>query len=119
MQKSYEYKDKLIPLLQITAEGDYYLKFLSDPSRMIFFSVGLSAMTGYETINRGKELLLDGVTITSEDNFLYGGAVSLEIETYLSDRFVLLLNARERVLGGFTVNKFHTHMGIGIKFIIN
>ncbi|MFV0588006.1 conjugal transfer protein TraO [Bacteroides reticulotermitis] len=119
LQKSYEYKDKLIPLSQITAEGGYYLKFLSDPSKTIFFSVGLSAMTGYETINWGKELLFDGASITSEDNFLYGGAISFEIETYLTDRLVLLLNARERVLGGSAVNKFHTQIGLGIKFIIN
>lgn len=119
LQKSYEYKDKLIPLSQITAEGGYYLKFLSDPSKMVFFSVGLSAVTGYETINWGTELLFDGATITSEDNFLYGGAISFEIETYLTDRVVLLLNARERVLGGSAVNKFHTQIGVGIKFIIN
>lgn len=119
LQKSYEYKDKLIPLSQITAEGGYYLKFLSDASRTVFFSVGLSAVTGYETINWGKELLSDGASITTEDNFLYGGAVSFEIETYLTDRLVLLLNARERVLLGSDINKFYTQIGMGIKIIIN
>lgn len=75
LEKSYEYKDKLIPLSQITAEGGYYYNFLSDPSKTVFFSIGISAMTGYETLNWGKELLFDGATITSEDNFLYGGAI--------------------------------------------
>lgn len=119
LQKSHEYKDKLIPLSQMTVEGGHYFKFLSDPSKTIFFSVGISAMAGYETINWGKELLFDGATITSEDNFLYGGAVSFEIETYITDKVVLLLNARERVLGGSAVNKFHTQIGVGIKIIIN
>ncbi|MDH6311164.1 hypothetical protein M2451_004098 [Dysgonomonas sp. PFB1-18] len=119
LQKNYEYKDKFIPLSQITAEGGYYLNFLSDRSKTLFFSVGLSAVGGYETINWGKELLFDGATITSEDNFLYGGAVSFEIETFLSDRFALLINARERILFGSQVNKFHTQVGIGIKIIIN
>ena len=119
LQKSYEYKDKLIPLSQITAEGGYYYKVLSDPSKTVFFSVGASAMAGYETINWGKELLFDGATITTKDNFLYGGAVSFEIETYLTDKLVLLLNARERILLGTDINKFHTQVGIGIKFLIN
>ncbi|NDV70388.1 conjugal transfer protein TraO [Dysgonomonas sp. 25] len=119
LQKKHEYKNILIPLSQITAEGGYYYKFLSDPSKTVFFSVGASAMAGYEIINWGKELLFDGATITSEDNFLYGGAVSFEIETYLSDRLVLLINARERILLGSDVSKFHTQVGIGIKFIIN
>lgn len=119
MQKSHEYKDILIPVSQITAEGGYYLKFLSDASKTVFFSVGLSAMAGYETVNWGKELLFDGATITTEENFLYGGAVSFEIETFLSDRFALLINARERILFGSEINKFHTQVGIGFKVIIN
>lgn len=119
LQKKHEYKDILIPLSQITAEGGYYCKFLSDPSKTVFISIGASAMAGYETINWGKELLFDGASIASEDNFLYGGAVSFEIETYLSDRLVLLVNARERILFGSDISKFHTQIGIGIKIIIN
>lgn len=119
LQKKHEYKDILIPVSQITAEGGYYLNFLSDASKTVFFSVGASAIAGYETVNWGKELLFDGATITSEDNFLYGGAVTFEIETYLSDKFVLLLNVRERIIFGSSINKFHTQIGAGIKFIIN
>lgn len=119
LQKRHEYKNILIPVSQITAEGGYYYKFLSDPSKTVFFSVGASAMAGYETINWGKELLFDGATITTKDNFLYGGAVSFEIETYLTDKLVLLLNVRERILLGSDINKFHTQVGVGIKFMIN
>ncbi|TFD99097.1 conjugal transfer protein [Dysgonomonas capnocytophagoides] len=119
LQKRHEYNNILIPVSQITAEGGYYYKFLSDPSKTVFFSVGASAMAGYETINWGKELLFDGATITTEDNFLYGGALSFEIETYLTDKLVLLLNARERILLGSDINKFHTQIGMGIKIIIN
>lgn len=119
MQKSHEYKDILIPVSQIIAEGGYYLKFLADPSKTFFFSIGASAMTGFETVNWGKELLFDGATITTEENFLYGAAVSFEIETYLSDRFALLFNARERILFGSEINKFYTQIGIGFKVIIN
>lgn len=119
LQKKHQYKDILIPVSQMTAEGSYYYKFLSDPSKTVFFSVGASAMAGYETINWGKELLFDGASIVSKDNFLYGGAISFEIETYLSDRLVLLVNARERILLGSDISKFHTQVGVGIKFIIN
>lgn len=119
LEKKHAYKDILIPTSQITAEGGYYKQFLSDPGKTVFFSVGASAMAGYETVNWGKKLLVDGATIASEDNFLYGGAVSFEIETFLSDRLVLLANVRERVLLGSSINKFHTEIGIGVKVIIN
>lgn len=119
LQKSHLYKTELIPTAQFTLEGGYYYKFLSDPRKIFFFSVGASAVAGYETVNWGESLLFDGSTITDDDNFLYGGAVTFEIETYLSDRIVLLLNVRERVLGGSSINLFHTQIGAGIKFIIN
>jgi hypothetical protein len=51
LQKKHAYKNILIPVSQITAEGGYYIKFLTDPSKTVFFSIGASAMTGYETIN--------------------------------------------------------------------
>ena len=104
---------------QFTAEGGYYLKFLSDRRKTFFLSLGLSALAGYETSNRGDKLLPDGATLLDKDCFIYGGALTLELETYLTDRVVLLVNARERMLFGSDIGKFHTQVGMGLKFIIN
>jgi len=119
LTKHYEYKGLQIPKSQFTAEGGYYLKFLSDPSKTVFLSIGGSALLGYETSNWGDKLLLDGATLLSKDSFIYGGAITLELETYLSDRVVFLINARERVLWGSSIGHFHTQFGVGFKFIIN
>ena len=119
LTKHYEYKATQIPNVQITAEGGYYLKFLSDPSKTLFLSIGGSAVVGYQTSNWGKELLFDGATLRNKDAFIYGGAVTLELETYLSDRVVFLINARERVMWGSSVGRYHTQFGVGVKFIIN
>lgn len=115
----YPYKENRIPVAQFTAEGGYYLNFLSDNSKTILFSLGGSALAGYETSNWGEKLLFDGSTLRNKDGFIYGGAVTLEMETYLSDRVVLLLTARERVLWGTTTGHFHTQFGLGLKFIVN
>lgn len=119
LSKEYAYKTISIPKNQFTGEAGYYLKFLSDPSKTFFLSLGGSAMAGYETSNWGEKLLFDGSTLRNQDAFIYGGAVTLELETYLTDRIVLLINARERVLWGSTIGKFATQFGIGLKFIIN
>lgn len=119
LSKQYEYKEWSIPKAQFTAEGGYYLKFLSDPSKTFFLSIGGSALAGYETSRWGDKLLPDGATLMNKDAFIYGGAITLELETYLSDKVVLLLNARERVLWGSSIGKFATQFGIGLKFIIN
>ncbi|WP_042367758.1 conjugal transfer protein TraO [Bacteroides neonati] len=119
LNKQYEYKNIHIPKAQFTAEGGYYFKFLSDPSKTFFLSIGGSALAGYETSRWGDKLLPDGATLRNQDTFIYGGAITLELETYLSDRVVLLLNARERILWGSSIGHFHTQFGVGLKFIIN
>jgi hypothetical protein len=119
LQKYYPYKDIRIPLSQFTGEGGYYYNFLTDHSKTFFLSLGASALAGYETSNWGEKILFDGATLGCKDAFIYGGAISLELETYLSDRLVLLVTGRERILGGTSTGRFHTEFGVGLKFIIN
>jgi hypothetical protein len=45
--------------------------------------------------------------------------LTLEVETYLSDRVVLLVNVRERLFAGSSVGKLNTQAGLGLKFIMN
>ena len=53
------------------------------------------------------------------DRFLYGGAVTLEVDAYLTDRIILSLTGRERILWGTTTGHFHAQFGLGVKFIIH
>ena len=117
--KNYDYRGTSVPRAQFTAEGGYYLKFLSDPTKTFFLSIGGSALAGYETVNWGDRLLHDGSTLLVKDAFIYGGAITLELESYITDHIVLLANVRERVLWGGSLGKFSTQFGLGIKFIIN
>jgi len=119
LEKRHPYKNINIPQSQFTAEGGYFFNFLSDPRKIVFVSIGASAMIGYETVNWNKELLFDGATVGNSDAFLYGGAITLECETYLTNRLVVVANVRERLLGGSSVGLLNTQLGIGLKFIIN
>ena len=119
LHKKYDYKDMQIPVEQFTAEGGYYLKFLSDPTKTVFLSVGGSALAGYETVNWGDRMLFDGSTLLAKDAFVYGGAITLELEAYLTDRIVLLAGIRKRVLWGSSLDLFTTQFGLGVKFIIH
>lgn len=86
LHKKYDYKDMEILVEQFTAEGSYYLKFLSDRRKSFFLSLVLSALAGHETSNRNEKLLPDGSTLLDKECFIYGGALTLEQETYLTDR---------------------------------
>ncbi len=118
----YEYGEddrQNLPVSQFTAEGGYYRQVLSDASKSLFVYVGASALAGYETVNWSESLLRDGSRLTGRDGFVYGCAATLNVEWYLSDRFVLTGNLRERFLWGNASGLNHTQYGIGVKFIIN
>jgi hypothetical protein len=119
LQKQLDYSQIQIPVSQFTGEAGYYYSFLSDPSKTLLLSIGASGLAGYETNNWGNKLLFDGATLLNKDAFLYGGALTLELETFITDRIILLINARERVLWGSSVGKFSSQLGTGIKIIIN
>ena len=117
--KNQPYKEKKIPVAQFTAEGGYYLKVLSDARKMLFVYAGASALAGYETVNWGDKVLYDGAMLHDKDSFIYGGALTLDVEFYVADRVALLANLRERCLWGNSTRHFHTQFGLGVKFIIN
>lgn len=113
------YGTERLPVAQITAEGGYSYDFLSDRSKTFFLYLGGSALAGYETVNWGETSLTDGATIHNDDAIIYGCAVSLEMEIYLSDNFALTAFGRERFMWGGNTDRCHSQFGVGIKFIIN
>ena len=119
LRRYHPYRDSRISVKQFTGEGGFFCNVLSDGSKTIFLSAGVSALAGYETVNGGKKLLFDGSTLRNKDGFLYGGAVTLQAETYLSDRLVLLFYGRERCLWGGSTERFHAQYGVGLKIMLD
>ena len=100
LRRYHPYRESRIPVEQFTAEGGFFCDELSDGSKTIF-------------------MLFAGSTIRNKDGFVYGGAVTLQAETYLSDRFVLLLYGRERCLWGGSTGHFHVQYGVGLKIMMD
>ena len=119
LNRYYPYKDERIPVSQFTGEAGIYAKFLADQSKTVLFYLGFSALGGYETVNWGERLLSDGSTLINRDKFLYGGAISLEMDVYVTNWLILVLSVRERILWGTTTGHFHTQFGAGLRFMIN
>ena len=119
LRRYHPYRESRIPVEQFTGEGGFFCDVLSDVSKTFFLSAGVSALAGYETVNGGKKLLFDGSTICNKDGFIYGGAVTLQAETYLTDRLVLLFYGRERCLWGGSTGHFHVQYGVGLKIMID
>ena len=110
------YRHVTIPSAQFTAEGGYYLNFLSDAGKVFFLNLGGSALAGYETVNWGKQLLPDGSTIQAKDAFIYGGAVTLSADFYLSDHVALGAHIKERFIFGNDTGHFLFQYGVHLKY---
>ena len=112
----HNYKALQIPYETYTAEGGYSFFLLGDTCKNITLNAGITGVVGYESINRGEDMLYDGAKIVSEDNFIYGAGGRLTLETYLSDRFVLVLQGRTKILWGTDLRQFRPSAGIGLRF---
>lgn len=111
-----DYRDLQIPLEAYTGEVGYSLQLLGNARKSITLNAGVTAVAGYETINRSKAMLYDGSTILDKDNFIYGAGGRLSFETYLSDGFVLLLQGRTKVVWGTDLKQFRPSAGVGLRF---
>jgi hypothetical protein len=110
------YRDFTIPLETYFAEGGYSLQLLGDYRKTITLNAALTGVAGYETINRGKDLLYDGAVINNEEGFVYGAGGRLSLETYLSNRFVLLVQGKAKMLWGTSKEQFRPSAGLGLRF---
>lgn len=105
-----------IPVAQFTAEAGYNLHLVSDYSQTFHLYGGVSALAGYETVNWGENILRDGSTIQAKDAFIYGGAVTLSTDFYLSDHVALGAHIKERFVFGNDTGHFLFQYGVHLKY---
>lgn len=111
-----KYKDIRLPQETYTAESGYSFFLMGDARKNITLNAAITGVLGYESINHGEIMLYDGAKILSADNFIYGAGGRLTFETYLSDRIVLLLQGRTKVLWGTDLEQFRPSAGMGLRF---
>ena len=107
-----------IPVAQFTGEVGYNLHIVSDYSQTFHLYGGVSALGGYETVNWSKHILSDGSTIKNGDAFIYGGALTLSADFYLSDRLALGAHVKERFVFGNDTGHSLTQFGVHVKLTI-
>ncbi|WP_410220760.1 conjugal transfer protein TraO [Pedobacter sp.] len=115
--KKYDYKDSSLKLAQFTGEVGHYFPLVFDCKQNLVISAGASALAGYERINWGRHLLYDKAILLNQDHFIYGGAATLEVEFFPSDKLIIFATGRERILFG-SLDKFNGQVGIGTRFLI-
>lgn len=115
LRESENYKTVTIPIETYTAEAGYSFNMIADRKKKFLINFSLSAIAGFENINRGKEFLFDGAMILSESNFVYGAGGKISVEIYISDRVVLLPHIKTRALWNTSRNLFRPSAGFGVR----
>lgn len=115
-QKNHGYKSIKVPQQTITAEGGKSFFLLGDAQKNIALNFGLTGIVGYEKINSGEQILYDGAKMLNEDNFVYGAAARLSLETHLSDHVILLLQCKIKILWNTDMDQFRPSVGTGIRY---
>lgn len=118
VEKTFCYKCNTIPLNQFLLSPGYNYNVLSNRVKNIFFNLTGGLLLGYESINWGQKNFCDGAILKNQNCFIVGGALGVELETYLSNRFLVSLRAREKILFN-SIKTFHFQYTVSFKFIIN
>ena len=117
-QQNMPYRDYGIKLKDALLQVGYMHPILSDNGKNVFFYGGISALGGYEEINKDQKLLPDGATLLDRSRFVYGGAVYGSVEVFLTDRLLFLVKAQGRLLFGSDVHRFRPALSAGLRFNI-
>lgn len=115
-RQTVNYKSLSIPIENYLAEAGYGFHLIGDYKRNINLYTSISATAGYESINNGNSELPDGGLIVDQDNFIYGAAGRLSLETYVSDHLVLLIYGKVKVLWNTDLEQFRPSIGFGFRF---
>ena len=115
-QQNMPYRDYGVKLKDALLHLGYMHPIMSDNGKNVLLYGGVSALGGYEEINNDKQLLPDGAKLLDRSHFVYGGALHLSLECFLTDNVLLLLKGQGRVLFGTDVHRFRPALSAGVKF---
>ena len=115
-QQNMPYRSYNIPMKDILLHLGYMQPILTDRGKNVLVYVGVSALCGYEELNRDKKLLPDGATLLDHSRFVYGGVLHGSVEVFLTDRVLFLIKAQGRFLFGTDVHCFRPAVSAGLRF---
>lgn len=117
VEKTFCYKCNTIPLNQFLLSPGYSYNVLSNRVKNIFLNLTGGLLLGYESINWGQKNFCDGAILKNRNCFVGGGTLAVELETYITNRFLVSLCAREKILIN-SIKTFYFQYSISLKFII-
>ena len=104
-----------VPLSDALLLAGYMHPLLSDGGKNAFVYAGVSALAGYEELNRGESVLPDGAELLDRSRILGGGGVHLAVELFLSDHLLFVVGGRGLFLFRSDVYLFRPAISAGFR----
>jgi len=104
-----------IPLSDALLLAGYMHPLLSDGGKNAFIYTGLSALAGYEELNRGESVLPDDAELLDRSRIVGGGGLHLRAELFLSDHLLFVVGGRGLFLFGSDVYPFRPAISAGFR----
>lgn len=114
-QENRPYTHYRIPIKDALLHLGYMYPFCSDRGKNILLYAGVSALGGYEELNNSEELLPDGALLRDRSRFIYGGALMLSGECFLTDNLLFLIKGQARLFAGSDLNLFRLALSAGLR----
>ncbi len=116
-KKHFTYRNEQIPVETFAFEGGYMVNLFADASKNVLLNTGVSAVGGYEIINRSESLLYDGATLMDKDSFVYGGAYHLALDLFVTNNLILFIKGKCNVFLNSDVEMFRPQIMAGIRIV--
>lgn len=114
-RKYNEYRNYNIPIDIFLLNSGYSFYLWGDSMRNVNLNLGFSGLIGYEQINSGQSALYDGSALYSTENFIYGAAGKLSLESYLTEHLVFIVNGQLRFLQSSQLGVLQSLFGCGLR----
>lgn len=117
MEKIFCYKCTVVPLSQFLLMGGYSYNLSCNRVKSLFLNVIGTMLAGYESINWGGKDFCDGAKLLNTNSLIVGGNIGIELESYVTNCFLISLRAREKILFN-SMKTLNFQYTISLKFII-
>lgn len=115
-QQALSYRSYQVPLRNYLVQMGYAHPLLSDKGKNVFFYLGVSAVAGYEYINKGEKLLPDGAKLLDGSRWVYGAGLHTSVELFLTDRIIVGGKAQLRYLFNSDVHRLRPTLSLGLRY---
>jgi hypothetical protein len=120
---NYKYQPKndseiKIPYNDFTANVGYSHNVFTNYKNTYNLNISGGGVFGYETLNKGENILSNGASLNSRPGFIYGAYLGIELDISLTDATSVIIRGNEFYHANSSLGQFIPFGGLGLRFYL-